>query len=149
VQKVAPTRGRALVLPDRPNAANRRRNALPRAARYRGRRDPARDQLEAPRPWLPLADSLEGIVEELIFCGAIFRLISSRCRAIGLVRACGHGRTAEAALPAHPLERAMGVASFPVRIMLTPTTIRRRPATRFLPAIASCARSARSIIMTS
>ena len=28
-------------------------------------------------PWLPLADSLEGIVEELIFRGAIFRLVSS------------------------------------------------------------------------
>jgi len=28
-------------------------------------------------PWLPLADSLEGAVEELIFRGAIFRLLSS------------------------------------------------------------------------
>ena len=31
----------------------------------------------AAAPWLPLADSLEGIVEELIFRGAIFRLVSS------------------------------------------------------------------------
>ena len=31
----------------------------------------------AAAPWLPLADSLEGIVEELIFRGAIFRLLSS------------------------------------------------------------------------
>ena len=30
----------------------------------------------AAAPWLPLADSLEGIVEELIFRGAIFRLVS-------------------------------------------------------------------------
>ena len=30
----------------------------------------------AAAPWLPLADSLEGIVEELIFRGAIFRLLS-------------------------------------------------------------------------
>jgi len=28
-------------------------------------------------PWLPLADSTEGVVEELIFRGAIFRLLSS------------------------------------------------------------------------
>jgi membrane protease YdiL (CAAX protease family) len=28
-------------------------------------------------PWLPLADSAEGVVEELIFRGAIFRLLSS------------------------------------------------------------------------
>jgi hypothetical protein len=28
-------------------------------------------------PWLPLADSSEGAVEELIFRGAIFRLLSS------------------------------------------------------------------------
>jgi hypothetical protein len=31
----------------------------------------------AAAPWLPLADSLEGIVEELIFRGAIFRLLWS------------------------------------------------------------------------
>jgi membrane protease YdiL (CAAX protease family) len=28
-------------------------------------------------PWLPLAESLEGAVEELIFRGAIFRLLST------------------------------------------------------------------------
>jgi methanethiol oxidase len=33
--------------------------------------------------------------------------------------------------------------------VLSPTTIRRRPATRFLPVIASCARLARGIITTS
>jgi membrane protease YdiL (CAAX protease family) len=33
--------------------------------------------MTAAAPWLPLADSLEGIVEELIFRGAIFRLLSS------------------------------------------------------------------------
>src|SRR5205823_3731974 len=32
---------------------------------------------EAAAPWLPLADSAEGMVEELIFRGAIFRLLSS------------------------------------------------------------------------
>jgi uncharacterized protein len=31
----------------------------------------------AAAPWLPLANSLEGVVEELIFRGAIFRLLSS------------------------------------------------------------------------
>lgn len=31
----------------------------------------------AAAPWLPLADSAEGVVEELIFRGAIFRLLSS------------------------------------------------------------------------
>jgi membrane protease YdiL (CAAX protease family) len=31
----------------------------------------------ATAPWLPLADSAEGAVEELIFRGAIFRLLSS------------------------------------------------------------------------
>jgi CAAX protease family protein len=33
--------------------------------------------LAAAAPWLPLADSAEGVVEELIFRGAIFRLLSS------------------------------------------------------------------------
>ena len=40
-------------------------------------------------------------------------LLRSANRAIGLGRACGHGRTAEAALPAHTLERAMAVALVP------------------------------------
>jgi uncharacterized protein len=33
--------------------------------------------LTAAAPWLPLADSAEGVAEELIFRGAIFRLLSS------------------------------------------------------------------------
>jgi hypothetical protein len=34
-------------------------------------------------------------------------LLRSANRAIGLATACGHGRTAGSALPAHTLERAM------------------------------------------
>ena len=40
-------------------------------------------------------------------------LVRSANRATGLVRDCGHGKTAEAALPAHTLERAMAVALVP------------------------------------
>ena len=40
-------------------------------------------------------------------------LVRSANWATGLVRDCGHGKTAEAALPAHTLERAMAVALVP------------------------------------
>jgi hypothetical protein len=46
--------------------------------------------------------------------------------------------TAEAALPAHTLECAMAVALFPVRIMLSPTTI--RPEAALFPADCSLRR---------
>ena len=48
------------------------------------------------------------------------------------MQACGHGRTAEAALPAEIWSAPWPSPSSPARIMLSPTTIRRRPATRFL-----------------
>ena len=46
-----------------------------------------------------------------------------------LRQACGHGKTAEAALPAETWSAPWPSPSSPVRIMLSPTPIRRRPAT--------------------